>query len=111
MTGLPYVRLPHGPVPDDYELLFSALNAEGLLDIVETWAGENIAYTHLAKRSPDIRVFTSSEMQVLVRVQSAFERATAKEISDRSHEEDAWVKTPVGGHVSLVHAKALSLSL
>ena len=111
LTGLAYVRLPHGPVPDDYELLFSALHAEGVLDISETLVGEHIAYIHLAKRSPDIGLFDTAELQTLMKVRTEFEKTSAKEISDRSHTEDAWLKTPAGQHVSLVHAKTLSLSL
>ncbi len=111
ITGLTYVRLPHGPVPDDYELLFSALHAEGVLDIAETLVGEYVSYMHTARRSPDIGVFTTTELQALVRVQAEFERTTAKDISERSHLEDAWSMTPAGQPVELSHSKALSLSL
>lgn len=111
VTGLPYVRLPHGPVPDDYELVFSALAAEGLLDITEALFGEYVSYVHRARRGPDIGVFSTTEMQALVRVQAEFEHTSAKDISDRSHTEDAWTKTPAGQRISLHHAKTLSLSI
>ena len=111
VTGLPYVRLPHGPVPNDYELIFTALHAKGVIDIMETEFGENVAYMHCARRGPDITVFSGTELQALAKVQTEFERVGANDISERSHKEDAWLKTPAGARVSLVHAKALSLSL
>jgi len=111
VTGLPYVRLPHGPVPDDYELVYAALHAEQHIDIVEALVGENIAYMHTARRGPDVTVFDDTELQALVKVNAEFSRVGAVEISERSHREDAWLKTPAGGHVSLVYAKFLSLTL
>lgn len=111
VTGLPYVRLPHGPVPDQYELVFAALHAEGLIDITEAERGENVAYMHCARRSPDISVFTTTELQALMRVRAEFENTSPKDISQRSHDEDAWKKTPASHQVSLAYAKTLSLSL
>ena len=111
VTGLPYVRLPHGPVPDQYELVFAALHAEGLIDLTEAERGENVTYMHRARRSPDIAVFTTTELQALTRVQAEFENKSAKDISRRSHQEDAWQKTPASHQVSLIYAKTLSLSL
>jgi putative zinc finger/helix-turn-helix YgiT family protein len=111
VTGLPYIRLQHGPVPDNYELVFATLCSNGHIGIAEKAVGEHIAYLHRSMRGPDVTVFRPSEIEVLVTVQREFQRMGAVEISELSHREDAWLKTLPGHQVSLAHAKSLSLSL
>lgn len=111
ITGLPYVRLQHGPVPEAYELIFSALNLSGDIGIHEVVFGEKVSYLHMAKRAPKVEVFSRSEIQVLVRVQDEFERTSAAALSERSHQEEAWQQTKHLASVSLGHAKSLSLTL
>lgn len=111
ITGLPYVRLQHGPVPEEYELIFATLKLSGDIGIHEMVNGEKLSYLHRAKRAPKVEVFSRSEIQVLIRVQDEFERTSATELSDRSHQEDAWRQTKHLDPVSFGHAKSLSLSL
>lgn len=111
ITGLSYVRLQHGPVPNKYELIFATLDLAGDIAIHEVVEGERISYLHLAKRAPDITAFARTELEVLMRVQREFEKVDATRISQRSHQEEAWTMTKPGHRVSLGYAKSLSLSL
>ena len=111
VTGIGYVRLPHGPAPDGYEMLFVTLKEEELIDIVEEERGEHVAYVHQSLRGPDMRVFSESEISALACVSREFARSSASEVSDRSHTEDGWLNTPTGANISYVYAKSLSLTL
>lgn len=111
VTGIGYVRLPHGPVPDGYQMLFVTLQEERLIDIVEEERGEHVAYVHHALRGPNVGVFSDSEMSALAHVKLELSRATATEISDRSHLEEGWIKTPTGANIPYVYAKSLSMNL
>ena len=62
-----------------------------------------------AANNPD--VFTQDESRVLDFVATTFGRLNAKEISDRSHKETAWTKTPAKELISYHHAQHLSVRL
>lgn len=111
VTGLVYVRLQHGPVPKNYELIYSAMAEEGILSIKEEMFGEYMSYVHKATRGADISIFSTSEKQALVRVLAEFERCSATEISERSHSEDAWKYTATGQEIALSYAETLSLGI
>jgi putative zinc finger/helix-turn-helix YgiT family protein len=112
VTGMPYVRLQYGPVPESYELLFMAMQSDEVLEIqTEEFDDGWTAHYHVARRTPDLTAFSATELQALARVQAEFEKMTAKAIADRSHEEDAWKRTAMGAVVSVEHASTLTLSL
>ena len=112
VTGMPYVRFQFGPVPESYELLFMALQSEKLLEIrTEEFDDDKVAHYHCALRAPELTALQPTELQVLARIQAELGGMSAKAIADRSHQEDAWQKTPQGQLVGLHHASSLSLTL
>lgn len=55
--------------------------------------------------------FTTEENRVLEFVAEQFKSDGSKTISERSHREDAWTKTPHKDLISFKHATTLSLAL
>lgn len=112
VTGMPYVRLQFGPVPESYELLFMALQSDKLLEIAtEEFEDGRVAHMHHALRAPELTALSPTELQAVARVQSELGALSAKAIAERSHTEEAWLTTPQGQLVDLRLAASLNLGL
>ncbi len=111
LTGLPYVRMQYGPMPCGSELVYSALQGLGVLDIEAIEKEDFVAYLHRSKRSARLDVFDQTELACLTYVQEHFRGWSAKAVSDYSHKEKAWLQTPQGEPIDLKFAQSLNLSL
>lgn len=111
VTGLPYLRLQFGPVPVAYELIYSTLARQGILEISEEEQEDYTSYLHKTVRAPQLGVFNPTELACLIFVQKAFAQRTAKWLSEYSHKEAGWIETPTGKEISPAHARTLSLSI
>lgn len=91
LSGMPYQKLPFGPVPYNHGLLLDTLCEEGVVSVIpfETFDGEYIQ----ALGEADLTVFTDEEIASLQKVVEIFRSFNAKAISDYSHEEDAYTST------------------
>lgn len=114
ITGSQYVRLPLGPVPDNYELIIANMIHEGLIekneisfDTIRGVVGEQ--FTTLAE--PDEGIFSKEEIEVMDFVVDKFRDYTATRITDMSHQEAAYTKCEDGDIISYEYAKELPLSL
>lgn len=94
ITGLQYVHLPYGPVPDNFDFVYAQLIKEGVL------CKEEIAYpngffgeNYVSNRDADLTVFNEEEKSILELIQTKFNSYTSKEITDYSHEEIAYKET------------------
>jgi putative zinc finger/helix-turn-helix YgiT family protein len=114
VTGVVYKRMPYGPVPSEYELL------RGLLEEQDQIVVEEVVYPPgymglefrlgPAAVQPET-VLNADHLRVLEFVATEFGRMTAKEISERSHHETAWLETPQREIISYDHAIRLSVRL
>ena len=98
LTGAPYWRYQHGPVPVHYARLFGELEDSGAI-VVET--SEYLAqgewrtrYDHSALMNFDASLFMPEELAVLETVNEEIASMNATQARARSHEEQAWLKTP-----------------
>jgi len=114
ITGTQYVRLPYGPVPNNYDLITDVMQREGLLDKNEIpfntargVVGEQ--FTTLAE--PEEGIFSEEEIKVMNFVADKFRRYTSTRIKDMSHREAAYTKCEDGDIISYEYGKELSLSL
>ncbi len=104
ISGLPYVALPMGPVPDEYRWLMSLLEEEGWVAVEPAFeVGERI----IAEREPSIEMFAEEENRVLQSVLQELGSLSTDEIVDLSHKEDAWQRTYPGERISYTFAKDL----
>lgn len=92
ISGLRYVHLPLGPVPEDYEILLSlALKDDVRVEpyIVHNYVGEK--YT--AGSAFDRKLFTPEEIETMSFIVRFFKGFTSKRISEYSHNEKAYQMT------------------
>ena len=114
ITGTQYVRLPYGPVPDNYELIIANMIHGGLLDKNEipfdtTRGVVGEQFTTLAE--PDESIFSKEEIKVMNFVADTFREYTSTEIMNKSHQESAYIKCEDGDIISYEYGKELPLSL
>lgn len=105
ITGLVYVALPMGAVPEGYKNLL-------LLDGVqyeEIPYNENIGYKFEAPANFRAEQLSGSEVQAIAEVVKRFKNCNASEISARMHEEEAYKNTPSQKPISYEHAENLSI--
>jgi putative zinc finger/helix-turn-helix YgiT family protein len=112
LSGAHYVRLPYGPVPDNYEMIIGYLLSEGSLGKEEVIFGKDKVVEKLVSRTtPDLTIFKESELKVLNYILTEFKDTTSKEISKKSHAEHAFTCTREGQPISYKLAEKLSFSL
>lgn len=114
LTGSAYRRIQHGPVPKDYGKLLDWLERDEWISVEEKEYGEGIMGLEILPGANVDNIdcaFTDTEKTVLECVANEFHHATAKSISDRSHEESAYLNTLDRQLISYLEAKDLSLSL
>ncbi len=114
ITGINYIHLPLGPVPDNYEIIINdlidnkkILNEEKIYHSfnLKSFSGE--IYTHLTE--PDLSLFNNNEIKVMDNVISNFKSLSAKKIKNKSHNEEAYNKTNELETISYKYAKTLSI--
>ena len=108
LSGLAYERLPYGPVPSAFRLLFSLLEQRGLIEQTEVQVGAMEGTQVRALRSADRNHFDEDELGLLLAIKKRFAKMSASDISETSHREQAWTQTPMGALIDYRHAAALS---
>lgn len=110
VTGLRYAAADYGPVPDQYELLYSLLIAKGELRIEEVPMNEDVVGDKLFAVAPvDLDAFSDAEKKILQSVKSAFAKFSARQITDYSHQEHGYKATGIGRLISFEHAGRILL--
>jgi hypothetical protein len=89
ITGIPYLRLPHGPVPDVRDLL-EEMERQGDLTTVRRNHFGYEQFRPVARRPADVRVFSAEELDMLAQTISDLAPASARDVSDLSHEFIGW---------------------
>ncbi|MBA2873166.1 putative zinc finger/helix-turn-helix YgiT family protein [Anoxybacillus calidus] len=112
ITGLRYVRLPMGPVPDEHDLLIAMVLKTGEISREYIDFGyPNLAELFKSKDSHlDESVFETEELEVLHDVYEALKHHSSKSISNYSHHESGWLNTEENNPISYEYAFELSLS-
>lgn len=110
ITGVRYVHLPLGPVPDNYEHFFAALIGEGSLEIEECPCPPDfVAEKLVTVEASDLSLFSDSEIRILAVIKEHFNAYSATKIKDVSHDEQGYKKTSVGQRISYEYADALQI--
>lgn len=108
LSGLAYERLPYGPVPSAFRLLFSLLEQRGVIEQVEVLVGSAEGTQVRSLKAADRNVFDEEELALLLAIKKRFAGMGANEVSEASHREQAWIQTPMGALIDYRHAAALS---
>lgn len=105
ISGLVYLALPMGAVPDGYK---SLLLLKGI-EYDETQFNENISCRFKVPESFEMRFLTDTEIQVLDQVIEKFGHTSGKDMVVAMHEEEAYKHTAENQPISYEHAKSLSI--
>lgn len=109
LTGVRYVHLPFGPVPDAYNFFYAELVREGFLSLDEVCVGQYIGENYSSNKDADFSCFSDSEIKVMSEVKDAFKSYSATEIKDFSHDEDAYKNTVVGEIIEYNYGASLKI--
>ncbi|HHY12629.1 MAG TPA: DUF4065 domain-containing protein [Firmicutes bacterium] len=105
ITGLVYVALPMGAVPEGHEQI---VRLDGVkFDVVRYGAAE--AYKFRPVEGFEIRKLSNSEIETLDKVISELGDLNTREIIDRMHQEDAYKLTELYDIIPYSYAKQLSI--
>lgn len=90
MTGLAYKAIAHGPVPVRWDRIYSFYDEidQEIVQFPDGRAGTKL----VSKLSPDMAEFSDDELQILEYVSKRFKNETPTQISETSHQEEAWKK-------------------
>lgn len=93
ITGLKYKAIQHGPVPNNYDVLFSGLSDDTIIDIdcMMTDNGELERFLPGKGADFDPSIFSPAEMETLEYISNRFKNTSAREIVEISHKEPAWL--------------------
>lgn len=112
ITGARYAHLPHGPVPDNFELFFGTMIDEEKTIRVEeeTYEGADyIGEIFFSLKDPNLSAFTESELRVLFAINDHFKGMGSKAIRDFSHNEKGYKETQNSNLIPYGYAADLSV--
>ncbi|UCZ53724.1 DUF4065 domain-containing protein [Bacillus shivajii] len=109
ISGMPYVRLPYGPVPKDHDLLLSTIEKNEFIDIDYDFINEYTFINIKAQQEFDPSVFNEEETNILHSINEFFKDYGSVAISNYSHEEDGWKNTADRNIISYDFADTLSM--
>ena len=107
ITGSKYAHGYHGPIPDNFEILFATLLHENKIlaeeQIFEKYTGE----LYFSKYDADLSIFTNDEIETLVNIKNYFKDFTATQIREFSHREKGYKETSDGQIIDYEYANDL----
>lgn len=111
-TGSAYRRIQFGPVPADYRGIQRYMEGQAIVEVVEREyqngnTGEEYRPGEKAKHHDF--PFNGLERATLEMIRGVFENVTPLQISERSHQELAWLETPDKDFISYNLAHTLSV--
>lgn len=109
MSGMPYVRLPYGPVPKDHDLLLSTIQKNEMIDIEYEFVNDYTIINIKSLKEFDDTLFNEEELEILQQVYEQFKHYGSVAISDFSHEEEGWKNTDDREIISYDYADTLKL--
>ncbi len=106
MSGLTYQAIQYGPVPRQWDNVYAAIS--DVYSEIEAFPSGCSGVKLCSEIQPDLGVFKREELDILNMVYQKFKNATANDISEMSHKEDAWIKY-VNTKQSIDYSEAFSL--
>lgn len=109
ISGVKYVHLPYGPVPQDYDILFGMMAADKVAHIEVLFDNGYEKHRVIPERPMPEGVLTDGEIEVLHRVYERFMDFGSAEISSYSHREKGYRSTRQGDVIPYSYAKDIQL--
>ena len=89
MTGLTFKAIQYGPVPNRWDKVYALL--DDICQIEVEGKNGNIGNKLVSDISCDLSSFTNEQMEVLEKVYTTFKNDSSVSISQKSHDELAWI--------------------
>ena len=110
ISGLVYVHLPYGPVPDKFDLLFGKMASDHIAEIEVSYINGYEFHQIMPDQEFTAGVLTDKETEMLNRIYMKFEKYGSAEISEYSHKEKGYLSTKQGEIISYAYAKDIQMS-
>lgn len=110
ISGTPYWRFSHGPVPVHHDTLIGFLESLDIITINEEEKNGYIKITLSANEPFDKTIFEEDELQILNYINHYFKDYGSVQISEISHQEDGWKENSNRKIISYNYAIKLSLN-
>lgn len=110
ITGVRYAHIPYGPAPDNYKYYIAVLHhGEKAIEIEERTFNDYSGEYLKAITKPVLSIYCPSELKILAHIKDLFSGVSATQLTERSHDEDAYKMTSNGELISYNYAATLSL--
>lgn len=109
ISGMRYAHAHHGPVPDQFETWLVAISEwDNQIMKDEQSFGDYVGEVFTSD-APDLSNFSTSELAALAVVKNKFQKFTARQIRDFSHQEKGYQATKDGEIISYQYAQDLQI--
>jgi len=104
ITGLEYVKLTFGPVPNQFEKMIGECLADDYIKYLIEYQNNYEKHNILSQKEVDKDAFTSEELEVMNKVKDYFKDYNSSEIAEFSHKEKAFIDTDFYKNISYDYA-------
>lgn len=111
ITGLEYVKLPFGPVPDDFESIIRFLYNSGLITYDVKTFDDSDFELHLIKSNEnyDLSIFDKDEIKLIKFIKKYFQDFSVNKIVSMAHNEKAYQNTEFKEKINYEYAFDIDL--
>lgn len=111
ISGLRYVHLPYGPVPENFDVLLGKMATDHIAHIEVIYDNGYEKHQVIPECNISNRVLTDKESEVLERIYDKFKNFGSVDISNYSHNEKGYCETKQGEIISYAYAKDIHLEI
>lgn len=109
ISGIKYVHLPYGPVPENFDILFGTMAADHIAHIEVLYDNGYEKHQVIPEEEMLQGILLEGELAVMDRIYEKFENFGSVEISNYSHKEKGYNATKTGEIISYSYAKDIEL--
>lgn len=110
ISGLKYIHLPYGPVPEKFDLLLGKLQEDKIIHIDIEFYGKYERHKVVPDSNEFEEILSDNEIAVLERVYKRFHGFGSVEISNYSHKEKGYYSTSPGEIISYSYASDIDFN-
>lgn len=110
ISGLSYIHLPYGPVPQHFDILFGMMAADHIAHIEVVFDNGYERHQVIPEIDFPLETLSNEELKVMERIYEKFADFGSVEISNYSHQEKGYSSTTQGEVISYAYAKEIRLN-
>lgn len=110
ISGMKYVHLPFGPVPDKFDIIFGKMATDEIAHIDVVYDNGYEKHRVIADNDVPKGILNDMEIEMLQRIYDRFALFGSAEISEYSHKEKGYKATKKGEVIPYSYAKYITLA-